>query len=181
MKVGDKVIITTEKKYSGTVLGQIGEIVKIYNEYTSIAVKINTFYNRTSKEGLFYFTKDELRPMPNEPLNTIKLVLNSFYGTGAYENVYSTSTDCKSSIDNDLKRIENLVAMMPKIKDVKFNNPATIVFWSDNTKTVVKAHEENFDPEKGLTMAITKKLFGNTKEYYYKIKHWTKKYKGGNK
>lgn len=38
-----------------------------------------------------------------------------------------------------------------------FNGAATIVFWADDTKTVVKAIGENFDPEKGLAMAIAKK------------------------
>lgn len=48
------------------------------------------------------------------------------------------------------------------IKDVIFNDPATIVFWADGTKTVVKAQgDDKFDPEKGLAMAISKKYFGN--------------------
>ena len=42
---------------------------------------------------------------------------------------------------------------------VIFNRPATIVFWSDNTKTVVKcAKFDDWDPEKGLAMAIMKKF-----------------------
>lgn len=52
------------------------------------------------------------------------------------------------------------------IKNVIFNDPATIVFWSDGTKTVVKCHGEDFDPEKGLAMAISKKIFGNNGDYY---------------
>lgn len=53
------------------------------------------------------------------------------------------------------------------IKSVKFNPPATIIFWSDNTKTVVKAcHDEPFDEEKGLAMAIIKKICGNKRDYY---------------
>ena len=47
------------------------------------------------------------------------------------------------------------------IRKVIFNNPATIVLWSDGTKTVVKCDErDEFDPEKGLAMAICKKHFG---------------------
>ena len=48
-----------------------------------------------------------------------------------------------------------------QIKNVVFNPPATIVFWADNSKTVVKAENETFDPEKGLAMAIAKKALGN--------------------
>jgi hypothetical protein len=63
------------------------------------------------------------------------------------------------------------------IKDVIFNDPATIVFWDDGTKTVVKADKEDFDPEKGLAMAISKKALGNKGNYFDIFKKWTSKYK----
>lgn len=56
--------------------------------------------------------------------------------------------------------------LVPKIKNVILNDPAVIVIWEDGTKTVVKAQEEEFDPEKGLAMAISKKAFGNKHSYY---------------
>jgi hypothetical protein len=63
------------------------------------------------------------------------------------------------------------------IKNVIFNPPATIVFWTDNTKTVVKCDQEEYDPEKGLAMAISKKLLGENKyEYYNVFRHWLKKW-----
>lgn len=67
----------------------------------------------------------------------------------------------------------NTVTPSP-IKDVIFNDPATIVFWMDGTKTVVKAQDgEKFDPEKGLAMAISKKALGNNKSNYYnEFKRW---------
>ena len=52
------------------------------------------------------------------------------------------------------------------IRNVIFNDPATIVIWDDGTKTVVKCANEAFDPEKGLAMAIAKKVFGNEGNYY---------------
>ena len=65
----------------------------------------------------------------------------------------------------------------PRIKDVIFNDPATIVFWMDGTKTVVKCQEgDEFDPEKGLTMAIAKKVYGNKSSYCNVIKKWTEPY-----
>lgn len=64
----------------------------------------------------------------------------------------------------------NIVIMnkpLNPIKKVIFNDPATIVYWIDETKTVVKAGEGTiFDPEKGLAMAISKKFFGNQGNYY---------------
>lgn len=47
------------------------------------------------------------------------------------------------------------------IKKVIFNDPATIVFWADGTKTIVKCADfDIFDPEKGLAMAICKRVYG---------------------
>lgn len=55
--------------------------------------------------------------------------------------------------------------LTPKIKKVIHNNPATIVFWGDGTKTVVKCQEEDrhgYSERVGLLMCIAKKFFGNT-------------------
>ena len=62
------------------------------------------------------------------------------------------------------------------IKDVIFNDPATIVLWADGTKTVVKAENEPFDPEKGLAMAIAKKALGGKYDYYDTFKKYVGKY-----
>lgn len=54
---------------------------------------------------------------------------------------------------------------------VIFNPPATIVFWEDGSKTVVKCGDnDTFDPEKGLAMAISKKVLGNDGHYYETFK-----------
>ena len=72
--------------------------------------------------------------------------------------------------DNSKLRIENVI----------FNDPATIVFWSDKTKTVIKcsSEEERFDEEKGLAMAILRKIWevsGMDGSYYRQIfKKWIK-------
>lgn len=72
----------------------------------------------------------------------------------------------KSRLDIESRRLAPSTKM-PTIKRVIFNKPATIVFWSDETKTVVKAQKrEKFDPEKGLAMAIAKKALGNEGNYY---------------
>lgn len=60
-------------------------------------------------------------------------------------------------------------------KKVIFNDPATIVYWKDGTKTVVKAEDEPFDPEKGLAMAIAKKYLGNKGNYYDIFRKWLPK------
>ena len=66
-------------------------------------------------------------------------------------------------------------SMMPKeaITKVIFNDPATIVFWSNGNKTVVKCCENDvFDPEKGLAMAICKYVFGNGNDFHRVFKDW---------
>ena len=61
----------------------------------------------------------------------------------------------------------------PSIKKVIFNYPATIVLWSDGTKTVVKCQDGDiYDPEKGLAMAISKKALGNKGNYCNEFKKW---------
>ena len=65
---------------------------------------------------------------------------------------------------------------IPEIKNVIFNDPATIVFWEDGTKTVVNCQDDDgFDPEKGLAMAIAKKAYGNKGSYCNKLKKWLPK------
>lgn len=62
---------------------------------------------------------------------------------------------------------------VPAIKKVIFNYPATIVLWSDGSKTVVKCQDGDiYDPEKGLAMAISKKALGNKGNYCNEFKKW---------
>lgn len=83
---------------------------------------------------------------------------------------------------NDVNCINEIYSRREReIKKVIFNEPATIVFWGDGTKTVVKcSKDDEFDPEKGLAMAIAKKFFGNENGYSKNIKKWTDKYEEAN-
>lgn len=67
------------------------------------------------------------------------------------------------------------VTMIKKIKRVVFNNPCTIILWNDGTKTVVKAENEPYDPEKGLAMCLAKKALGNKGNYYNVFRKWLPK------
>ena len=50
------------------------------------------------------------------------------------------------------------------IERVIYNNPATIIIWSDGTKTVSKTHAGDvYSPEVGLVLCVLKKISGNTK------------------
>ncbi len=75
------------------------------------------------------------------------------------ELMWNERCDCSSFVASTMGRLT--------IKDVIYNPPATIVFWMDGTKTVVRCGEyDNFDCEKGLAMAIAKKALGNKGSYY---------------
>ena len=60
-----------------------------------------------------------------------------------------------------------------KIKQVIFNNPATIILWKDGTKTVVKCGpHDTYDPEKGLAMAIAKRAISDKGDFNELFKKW---------
>jgi hypothetical protein len=64
------------------------------------------------------------------------------------------------------------------IKDVIFNDPATIVLWKDGTKTVVKCQKETgdtYNPELGLAMCIIKKCCGNKGNFNDVFNKWLPK------
>lgn len=94
---------------------------------------------------------------------------NSIYGRGNGKTLLTTSNTedfiKRWAIFKGYGQVKPL--RLDEIKDVIFNDPATIVFWTDGTKTVVKCQNgEQFDPEKGLAMAISKRALGNCHEYY---------------
>ena len=88
------------------------------------------------------------------------------YGYGYIKGPNKSPSERSYYMHDDIRRF---------IKKVKFNPPATIVFWTDNTKTVVKCSGEDYDPEKGLAMCICKKMLGNKGNYYEVFKKWLPK------
>lgn len=80
---------------------------------------------------------------------------------------------------SEIKDIK-FVCQLPKfdhnqIKDVIFNDPATIVLWKDGTKTVVKCQKDKgdkYNPELGLAMCIIKKMCDNKGNYNDVFNKW---------
>lgn len=67
-------------------------------------------------------------------------------------------------------------APLPLPTNVIFNDPATIVYWSDGTKTVVKCQSGDvFSAEAGLTTAMLKKYMGNDNTFNRVINEWLKR------
>lgn len=58
---------------------------------------------------------------------------------------------------------------LPWPSHVIFHPPATVVFWDDDTKTVVKCmKDEEFNPEIGLAMCFCKKVMGDGYKRWFK-------------
>lgn len=78
---------------------------------------------------------------------------------------------------SDIKFIYQLPKFDHKqIKDVIYNNPATIVLWKDGTKTVVKCQKgDTYNPELGLAMCIIKKMCDNKGNYNDVFNKWLPK------
>ena len=60
-----------------------------------------------------------------------------------------------------------------EIEKVIYNDPATIVFWKNGDKTVVKCQPgDTYDPEKGLALCIMKRALGNKGNYNNVFREW---------
>ena len=94
-------------------------------------------------------------------------------------NNLTTWDDFSSTLKDLYKSVYGMTSMSTDtafLKKVIYNDPATIAFWSDGTKTIVKAQSGDiFDPEKGLAMVIAKKACGNKGNYYNGFKKWLPK------
>ena len=160
-------IIGTSRKKSGslTVSGVIGEAHRnmIKKEVNSLfGIKVMEEERMKNDKDLIVYKSEE--EMAKEFINFGK----RYGGYGFLPTDYTTIS--MISINQEKPRLDL------GIKNVIFNYPATIVLWNDGTKTVVKAQGDDvYDPEKGLTMAIVKKLLGNQGNYYNYLKKWLPK------
>ena len=120
------------------------------------------------------------------PITALNEAINSIspYNKGRLESLLSSSNLPKSKnpnsrwipyINKDTKKLaykKGLVAQLTPV-NVIFNPPATIVFWEDGEKTVVKCGEgEVFDKEKGLAMAFCKRVWGNKGRFNTMFEKW---------
>ena len=138
--------------FDGTLIMENGTKIPVTIDY--IETTVDTFPkfegHVTGTAKVSYRSLDDIRNDAEVPRNIYRNILNSMYGIGSLH--------------------------IPEIKNVIFNDPATIVFWEDGTKTVVKCQDgDEFDPEKGLAMAIAKKAYGNKGNYCNKMKKWLPK------
>ena len=81
---------------------------------------------------------------------TVKAIMNDFLDTlGDIVNEEDDKVGCSIHLEDEIEK-------------VTFNNPATVVFWKDGTKTVSKCKNgDTFNKETGLAMCIIRKLCRN--------------------
>ena len=111
--------------------------------------------------------------------NTMDVIYHAIPGHDIYEDdcqVYNVDfryfdlyRPAKTNTKVDYKT-QAFMLMGQRITKVIYNDPATIVFWSDGEKTVVKCQgtgrkKEKFDKEKGLAMCIAKRALGNRSNF----------------
>ena len=141
---------------------------RVYTKYNGrkqtleyVFVEKETGYTFTNERGLEELLDSLCDPLATGIYTLRRHVSNCFYAWKKRMNIAPQFLDYT----------------LPQIKDVKFEDPAVIVFWADGTKTVVRAQGEAYDPEKGLAMAISRKALGNKRDYYHVFLKWLKKAK----
>lgn len=145
------------------------------NQALDILRKAGLNINITTEKDLDYFYKDNKVVTIEIPSGA--LVNKEIEGTvkfpethySVYKGFSSQAERIVEVVDQKAKNLKDFqnqffgTYKIPEVREIRYNGPATIVFWEDNTKTVVKVQpgEEYYDPDKAFAMAVCKKLFGN--------------------
>lgn len=138
---GSKVMVLLDSSYGGRFSGMHGAVQKVYRSGVRCryGVKLDGTRNPESKEGLFWFTEDQLALLRED----------------------NQLVDAKP---DPLFHKRNMAANRGlMVKKVIFNGPKTIVIWMDGSKTIATCHYgDEFDPYAGFCAAVTKRVFGST-------------------
>lgn len=178
-KIGDRVrVINGVEKLQDAVRGRIGTVAAVHeiDGVQNCRVLIDGFDNPHQADPTIAFHYNQLAPWLNDSENAKELAITR-YLRYKKNNEYKNDVATTEAIFNATRTVQTVI---PKIKDVIYNDPATIVFWKDGTKTIVKCKNEKFDPEKGLAMAFSKKMLGNKGNYYNVFKKWLPEEKPSN-
>lgn len=136
---------------------------------TKETTTVNSKMNATEIINTFGIFKMTYKMMPASEHNGI---LDNLFN--AMESAEELLLSKAESNDDKVELRTKIMFPSRGIKEVIFNKPATIVIWEDDVKTVVKCQKGDvFDREKGLAMAICKRLYGNESNFNNLIKKWT--------
>ena len=106
---------------------------------------------------------------------TIKSVYTLLTIARKLVNRFNEDPHCYVATKNDVIATIDTFNHMNGIKNVIFSEPATIVFFNDGTKEVVKCSDDDeYNPAAGIAFCVMKRYFG--KDYHHELKKWMKKY-----
>lgn len=166
-------------------------------EYTSIYLKNGAFIVETEMENYkirLYWPINNTEETKMNTMTRAEVMGQLQLGITAYEMSGDVKKDpvvsklmdaMKNAIEyigevpkNETKTrtvtVEKKVPVIPGIKQVIFNYPATVVIWEDDVKTVVECQKgDNYDMEKGLAMCICKRMMGNQSNFNKQIRKYT--------
>ena len=130
------------------------------------SVNMKNYYCDNCVCGSYFIERQRRKPLTATPINY------SFDDVGDTDISKELAMFAKNML-NSKYGYSSMNRRNFEITKVIFNDPATIVFWSDGKKTVVRTQNgDQFDPEKGLAMAISKRFLGNQGSYYEEFKKW---------
>lgn len=182
-KIGDRVrVINGIGALQDAMRGRVGTVTAVRE--VNCDVLIDGFDNPHKVDPTVSFHYNQLASWLNDSKDVKELAMARYL---KYKNNNEYKKEVAKYCYNDViateavfNAVRTVQTVIPKIKDVIYNDPATIVFWEDGTKTVVKCKNEKFDPEKGLAMAFSKKMLGNKGNYYNIFKKWLPEEKPSN-
>lgn len=141
------------------VMGQTTQVTNMLNNMAEEALK-----KAKEKENMSIIKNSYicLNGEDKYQLDTIDLACATKYGDPEAKATFRIGPSTKIVEPGAPKvRVTKSVSLQD-ISKVIFNYPATIVFWDDGTKTIVKCKEgDQWDPHAGISAAIAKKFFGN--------------------
>lgn len=108
-----------------------------------------------------------------EPKKSTKLERNDAWFVPWPNALCTLVGDMRAALDLKNSLSLNTAASGFYITKVVYNDPATIVWWSDGSKTVVRCQKgDTYSPETGLAMAICKRVFGNDNKFNKVFARW---------
>jgi predicted RNA-binding Zn-ribbon protein involved in translation (DUF1610 family) len=138
-------------------------------DYTDASLRIDKSYKHDPASKIYHVKIAKYRPGSCDEMIEIKPAGNSYYGI---DPIAHTKECDEYNPISQMRNIREWYGVLYdkyfKIKRIICDGPATIIFWNDGDKTVVKAQDDtnpiSFDYEKGILYAALKKL-ATKKEY----------------
>lgn len=96
--------------------------------------------------------------------------IKSIAGIPGIGTLYGNRNAAKAEADKRIKMKQK--PLIPGIKNVIYSGEATIVFWEDGIKTVVRCQpDDEWDGEKGVLECIAKRAYGNGNKFNDVVKN----------